>query len=180
MNVISTAKLPASSAGLPMRYLLPGQLFVGAEPTRCITILGSCIAVCLYDPGRAIGGLNHFLLPDASRDATREDPLRWGVSATEALLQLMMEAGARRGSLQAKLFGGAQIGARDVPAFLRVGARNIDTARAELQRHRIPVVNECLGGSMGRRLVFESHTGMAWVKMLGRHDSQGDVPERPA
>lgn len=171
--------LPPATSALPMRYLLPGQLFVGREPTRCITILGSCVAVCLYDPGRATGGLNHFLLPDSPREAGQVDPLRWGVTSIEVLLQQMLEAGARRSALQAKLFGGAQIGARDVPEFLRVGERNIATARTELRRHRIPVVNECLGGSAGRRLVFESHTGMAWIKILGRHDAQGGAAATP-
>lgn len=180
MSGSSLPELPAPDPGLPMRYLLPGQLFVGREPTRCITILGSCVAVCLYDRGRAIGGLNHFLLPDAPRDASQDDPLRWGVTAIEVLLLQMTEAGARRADLQAKLFGGAQIGAREVPAFLRVGERNIDTARAQLRRHRIPVVNESLGGSAGRRLVFESHTGMAWVKTLGRHDDPGGATATPA
>lgn len=157
--------LPAVPQG---QYLLPGQLFVSAEPTRITTVLGSCVAVCLFDSVRGVGGLNHFLLPGEPPNPQEREPLRWGVPSIAALLESVLAAGARRAHLQAKVFGGACITARDVPEALRIGDRNIETALAELERMLIPVVNHSLGGAVGRKIIFESCTGMVWAKELGR------------
>lgn len=158
-------ELPATPQG---QYLLPGQLLVSVEPARITTVLGSCVAVCLYDNVSGIGGLNHFLLPGAPANPQEREPLRWGVPATAALLEAVLAAGARRAQLQAKVFGGACITAREVPEALRIGDRNIETALAELARMRIPVVNHSLGGAVGRKIIFDSRTGMVWAKELGR------------
>lgn len=175
MNAATVMGPAFDASPVRSRYVMPGQLFVADTPTRFVTVLGSCVSVCLYDTDRGIGGLNHFLLPDSPASGDEREPLRWGVPAIEALVQQMLEAGARRAFLQAKVFGGAQIGHREVPAALRIGARNIETALAELKRHRIPVMNQSLGGAMGRKIIFESHTGMVWAKDLGR-ERQGAPP----
>jgi chemotaxis protein CheD len=142
-------------------------------PTRYSTVLGSCVAVCLYDVQAGVGGLNHFLLP-GTPGPEEQEPLRWSGPAMAALLAGLLEAGAHRRRLQAKVFGGAQIGVRSVPEKLRVGARNVDAALAELERLRIPVMNQSLGGGAGRKIIFESHTGMVWEKLLdGRATLRG-------
>lgn len=160
----------ADAAGPRPRYVLPGQVFASAEPTRFTTILGSCVAVCLYDAGRGVGGLNHYLLPGVPVNPEEREPLRWGEPAIAKLLDLMLAAGARRSCLQAKVFGGAQISARSVPDAMRIGERNIETALAALARLQIPVMNQSLGGAAGRKIIFESHSGMVWAKILGRTD----------
>lgn len=165
---------PVPPVELHSRYLLPGQLFAGAEPTRVTTVLGSCVAVCLYDEARGVGGLNHFLLPGAPAGSDEREPLRWGVPAIAALLEAVIAAGGRPRGLLAKVFGGAQITARQVPDALRIGDRNIETALRELDRLHIAVVNHSLGGNAGRKIVFDSHTGMVWVKELGTA-----LPRRP-
>jgi chemotaxis protein CheD len=178
MNAVSTLEAPEDAASVRSQYVLPGQIFVASVPTRFITVLGSCVAICLYDTDRGVGGLNHFLLPGEPRGSEEREPLRWGVPATDELLRLLIEAGARRAFLQAKVFGGAQISHREVPAALRIGERNVETALEALRRHRIPVMNQSLGGATGRKIIFESHTGMVWAKDLGRHDRQGAPPAR--
>lgn len=150
------------------QYVLPGQVFASAAPTRYVTVLGSCVAVCLFDPVREVGGLNHFLLPGLPQKPDEAEPLRWGVPSIVRLLEQVLAVGAQRGALQAKVFGGAQITARAVPEPMRIGQRNIETALAELDRLRIAVVNQSLGGALGRKIIFESHTGMVWAKELGR------------
>lgn len=162
----------APDADLSSIYVLPGQMFVAVTPTRFVTVLGSCVATCLFDAELSLGGLNHFLLPGAPVAGDEREPLRWGVPAIAALMDALLAAGARRGRLQAKVFGGAQISTREVPAQLRIGDRNVETALAELRRLRIPVMNQSLGGPFGRKLIFDSHTGMAWAKELGRHERQ--------
>src|SRR5579862_7121055 len=69
-------------------YLLPGQLHASAEPCQISTILGSCVAVCLFDRTRLTGGMNHFLLPN-SRQGEQES-LRFGDSSTVALLEMLL------------------------------------------------------------------------------------------
>ena len=160
----------ADLAGLRSQYVLPGQLFASAEPTRYVTVLGSCVAVCLYDTVRGVGGINHYLLPGNPVNPAEREPLRWGVPSIAALLERVLAEGARRASLQAKVFGGAQITARDVPSQMRIGERNVDTALEELRRLQIPVMNQSLGGAAGRKVIFESHTGMVWAKTLGRQE----------
>jgi chemotaxis protein CheD len=148
-------------------YVMPGEVKVAVLPTRFLTILGSCISICLYDRGTGIGGLNHFLLPGTPGAGERE-ALRWSSAATDALFAAVLAAGAAPARLEAKVFGGASINPHVVPASLRIGARNLECALAELARRRVPVMNQDVGGLTGRKLVFESHTGMAWVKNLAR------------
>lgn len=161
-------------ASLRSQYVLPGQVFASAEPTRYVTVLGSCVAVCLYDTVRGVGGINHYLLPGTPVNPEEREPLRWGVPSIAKLLDLVLAEGARRASLQAKVFGGAQITAREVPSHMRIGERNVETALEELKRLQIPVMNQSLGGAAGRKIIFESHTGMVWAKTLGRQEG-GEV-----
>lgn len=169
------AEVAAGATGLRPQYVLPGQVFASAEPTRFTTILGSCVAVCLYDAGRGIGGLNHYLLPGAPVNPEEREPLRWGQPSIDRLLDLMLVAGARRACLQAKVFGGARISARNVPDAMRIGERNIETAIAALARLQIPIMNQSLGGAAGRKIIFDSDSGMVWAKILGRNDGKGDI-----
>lgn len=171
--IAAPAGAVAGAAAERPQYVLPGQVFASAEPTRFTTILGSCVAVCLYDAGRGIGGLNHYLLPGAPVNPQEREPLRWGEPSIARLLELMLAAGARRACLQAKVFGGAQISARSVPDAMRIGERNIETAIAALARLQIPIMNQSLGGAAGRKIIFDSDTGMVWARILGRADGKG-------
>lgn len=177
MNAV-LADADAGGVSLRSQYVLPGQVFASDEPVRYVTVLGSCVAVCLYDSGRGVGGLNHFLLPGMPANPAEREPLRWGVPAIARLVELVLAAGARRGALQAKVFGGAQISAREVPGALRIGERNVETALAELARLQIPVMNHSLGGAAGRKIMFDAHTGMVWAKVLGRSDTAAGTPPR--
>lgn len=170
------AGVEVDEAGLRPCYVLPGQVFASAEPTRFTTILGSCVAVCLYDAGRGIGGLNHYLLPGTPVNPEEREPLRWGEPSIARLMDLVLAAGARRACLQAKVFGGAQISARNVPDAMRIGERNIETALDALLRLKIPIMNQSLGGAAGRKIIFDSHSGMVWAKLLGHTDAAGPAP----
>src|SRR5215469_7573188 len=88
-------------------YLLPGQLHASAEPCQITTILGSCVAVCLFDATRLAGGMNHFLLPTSP--SAEADSLRFADRATVALLEKLMAMGCRLDNIAAKIFGGAAL-----------------------------------------------------------------------
>lgn len=144
-------------------YLPPGQLVACSEPTAVTTILGSCVAVCLWDRRRSAGGVNHYLLPDWT--GPREFSPRFGPVAMEQLLQRMRALGCQDHDLEAKLFGGAKIlgGGSSEP---HLGQRNAAVARAQLATAGIPLVTEDVGGDRGRKLVFHSDTGVALVRKL--------------
>lgn len=158
---------PAALAGVAPAevYLLPGQARVAISPTRFTTILGSCVAVCLVDRRLGIGGLNHFLLPGAPERPVAER-LRWGGPAIEWLVSAVRESGARPDALEAKVFGGAHVAQGDAAPRDRIGDRNAASAFALLERLGIRVAARAVGGMYGRKLIFESHTGSAFIREL--------------
>lgn len=145
-------------------YLQPGQFFASAEACLVTTILGSCVAVCLWDETTGIGGLNHFLLPHWAGGGNASP--RFGNVAAQELLDAVLGLGARRQALRAKVFGGACV----VEAFRALGqplgSKNVIVARELLERARIPVVASDVGGRHGRKLLLDTASGQAWVQLL--------------
>lgn len=148
-------------------YLQPGQLYVSAAPARVTTILGSCIAVGLWDDEREVGGINHFMLPHQPSTLGPSD--RFANFAMPRLLDKLLMAGARENRLRAKVFGGAcvlGIGATGE----HLGLKNRHAAIAFLTEHRIPVVAEETGGEVGRKLIFHTNDGVVLLKRLTREN----------
>ena len=149
-------------AHAPLRvYLAPGRLYASGEDVQVTTILGSCVSVCIWDAQAQVGGINHFLLPSGSPASPR-----FGESAVALLIGRVLELGAQRGRLTAKVFGGACV----LEAFRAdqwsLGTRNVEIAREQLAAAAIPVVGEDVGGDLGRKLVFHVRTGAAWVRPI--------------
>jgi chemotaxis protein CheD len=128
------------------------------------TILGTCVAVCLFDTRLGVGGLNHFLLPRAPTAATA--PGRFGDSATELLIAELSKLGANRRRLEAKVFGGTAGALEGVSLSRDLGARNLEAALAVLLAERIPVVSQNAGGRQSRKLLFSTGDGRAWVRFF--------------
>ena len=153
---------PQTEPARAAHYLQPGFLHV-AEATTITTILGSCVAVCLFDPRRRIGGMNHFLLPRGNYVRGSEN--RFGEHAIPALLQRMLDAGAALRDLQAKVFGGGcASGTFQRPDHL--GLKNAEIALALLGAAGVAVVSQDIGGMRGRKLLFHTDDGTALVKYL--------------
>ena len=141
--------------------VLPGEYFVSRDEMAIVTVLGSCIAACLWDRFMRIGGMNHFMLPDGdSSDVSG----RYGSYAMELLINEMLKLGARRESMQAKIFGGAQVMANFTT--MNVGERNTSFVTEYLQTERIPIVSEDVLDIYPRKVVFFPSTGKAMVKRL--------------
>jgi chemotaxis protein CheD len=152
-------KIPDS--GLPRLEVLPGERRASVEPVEFKTLLGSCVAACLYDPEARVAGLNHFLLaaPRYSRTMrfTETEAGRYGILAMELLINDMIALGARRSGLLAKVFGGASVlGFARENRFLCVNEVNQRFIRDYLATERIPMVSEDLGGDLGRVIHFRS------------------------
>ena len=144
-------------------YLHAGFITVHAAPTWITTVLGSCVAVCLYDGSIGLGGMNHYQL--ALWNGVGLASPRYGNVAIDRLVQKMESLGGERERMRAKVFGGASVlgGAQD---SLRIGARNIEIAWDHLQRLNIPIVASDVGGQLGRKVKFDTQTGVAKVKKL--------------
>ena len=145
-------------------YLHPGELFASVDACAVTTILGSCVAVCLWDPVSRIGGINHFLLPEWNK-TTQPSP-RFGDVAMKALIDRLLALGAQRRRLEAKMFGGACVLRAFQERETHLGARNVGAAEKFLHDHNIPVVGSDVGGQRGRKLIFQIDDGTAWVKQL--------------
>jgi chemotaxis protein CheD len=145
-------------------YLHAGQLLASEVPREISMVLGSCVSVCLHDPTRGVGGANHFLLP--RRMGSTEAGARFGEVAVAELVERVLAFGARRSELVAKMFGGAELHAVARSGAESLGAKNVAIARDVLARERIPIVAQDVGGPSGRRLVFRTDDGSAWVRRL--------------
>lgn len=151
----------------PRKVLLyQGDLFSSLDPCTISTVLGSCIAICLFDERLKAGGMNHFVTPMLPAGCERCG--RYGDVATFQLVQQMERLGAQRADLRAKVFGGA------VPPWVKtsspfaVGTANADAARAYLGRLRIPILAERTGGETGMRISLDTWSGAVRVRPIQR------------
>ncbi len=146
-------------------FLYPAALFANKEPTQVITILGSCVAVCLYDPVLKIGGINHYMLPLWNGHGLASP--RYGNIAILKLIEKMEAMGSDTKSLKAKIFGGAEVLETENVSF-EIGSRNIELARSLLAEKEIPVISSSVGGKYGRKIMFHSDSGEVRLKYVGK------------
>jgi chemotaxis protein CheD len=154
--------------------VLPGEYFVSNEELVIMTVLGSCIAACIWDNKARMGGMNHFMLPDG--DST-DGFGRYGSYAMELLINEMIKGGARRETMQAKIFGGAAVMAGFTT--MNVGERNTQFVFDYLATERIPVVSQDVLDIHPRKVCYFPVTGKALVKRLAHsHPESLAVEER--
>jgi chemotaxis protein CheD len=161
--VVGRPGSPPCADDRPTLYVHPGQILTSRTPIRMVTILGSCVAVCLFEEESGVGGLCHFVLPRGI--GTGAAALRFGNLAVPELLARVVALGARPGRLRAKLFGGASV-ASAFQGANPLSRRNVDAARALVAARDIPVLAADVGGSRGRKLLFHPDDGSAWVKLV--------------
>jgi chemotaxis protein CheD len=151
----------------------PGEFYVSTKEEVISTLLGSCVAACLYDPVNKIIGMNHFLLVykkhSFDKPIIESEEGRYGIQAMELLINAMMAKGASRLNLKAKCFGGGDVlKLRGEPGGRQsVGSVNIDFIREFLKNEKIPMVGSALGGNFGRNVHFVGSDFSVFVKMIG-------------
>lgn len=145
--------------------VLPGEFYVTTTNMVIVTVLGSCVAACVRDRERGIGGMNHFMLPDNASDLLSSSG-RYGVYAMEMLVNQLLKLGARRSSLEAKVFGGARVLASMAQSY--VGERNSEFVLTYMKKENIPVVAQDLLDIYPRKVYFFPATGRVLVKKLVR------------
>ena len=146
--------------------VLPGEYFATRDEMVLVTVLGSCVAACIRDPGLGIGGMNHFMLPEQQGGEVVSTSARYGAYAMEILINHLVKLGARRNRLEAKVFGGGRVLSSLVSAD--VGSRNADFVMRFLKNEQIPVVAKDLLDAYPRKVYFFPGTGRALVKKLHR------------
>src|SRR5689334_9351229 len=145
--------------------IFPGQYFVTDRDIVLVTVLGSCVAACIRDTRNGVGGMNHFLLPDAARDASPASrSARYGSFAMEVLINQLIRHGAHREHMEAKVFGGGSV----LPDLRSsgVGESNARFIVDYLRKERVQVVAKDLLDDCARKIYFFPATGRVLVKKL--------------
>jgi chemotaxis protein CheD len=146
-------------------YLHPGRSVVSSRPAVVTTILGSCVSVCLWDEVLHIGAMTHYLLPKPL--AGGGDAARFGSTAIPEIYEELLHLGAR--SLVAKVFGGSSMNSLLAGQRGDMGSQNVAAAMAALATLGLSVSASDTGGSIGRKLLFQTDDGTAWVKFLEKN-----------
>jgi len=138
-------------------FLKPGYIFVSREPVIISSVLGSCVAVTLWDSKEQYGGMTQYFYPfiEEAERATA----RYGNAALNHLVKMFFEDGAVRENVLAQIFGGASISEET----LSVSEENIRIARQILNQMDIRIVSEDVGGGLGRKLIYNTLTNEAIV-----------------
>lgn len=152
-----------------MTPVLQGETRVADDPDMVMTtILGSCVAACVWDPIAQVGGMNHFLLPGCEKSP--DGALGYGVHAMELLVNGLTQRGALRRNLKVKLLGGAKMrdGGSDI------GAENANFARWFVENEGFELVDCCLGGRRGRNIRFWPVGGRIQRRFMEKTQSVDD------
>jgi chemotaxis protein CheD len=143
-------------------YLHPGQMCFCDRPSRVETVLGSCVAITMWNPRLRIGCICHAVLP---RNGGAQDPLKYVDTSIQSMLQVLERHSSRRQDVEVKLFGGASM-RRQTPNRKSVGSQNVDAAIALLSGEGFTLRTSDTGGTAGRKLLFYTATGEVFVKRI--------------
>lgn len=171
--------------GLRLRIVVhPGEYHICHPPMVLSTLLGSCVAVCMYDPIADVMGMNHFLLvgqrQHVGRSALASEGGRYGIHAMELLINGMLKHGAQRSRLRAKAFGGGNVlgtCSDDRSGFECVSRANVRFVREFLEQDGIPLLAADLGGNFGRQIHFTGDDYSVYVKKIHAQQTQAVVQE---
>ena len=156
----------------------PGEYYVSRRPEVISTLLGSCVAACLYDPINKVFGMNHFLLAYSHHannlSIIHSDEGRYGIYAMELLINDLMKHGAKKQNLRAKCFGGGNVLKlrEDKENRETVGDVNVKFIKEFLNNENIPIVGSCLGGNRGRTVHFVGTDFSVFVKRMGEQQER--------
>ncbi len=154
-----------------LHVLKPGEYFATSSDRIIGTVTGSSVVVCLYDRGRGIGGMCHFIVPGTiGTDGIVADEIaRHGVASMEYLLGEIVKLGGDRKQLKAKLYGSGYVGTDRQRSDIAMG--NIQFVEQYFELEKIVVEDEDLGGSERKKIVFEPKTGIVKKDSISTDDA---------
>jgi len=135
---------------------LPGEYHIVSKSGAITTLLGSCVAVVLYDSTAVVGGMNHFMLPESIRAKKfyLSSAGKYGMYAMELLINGLIKAGGHKKNFKAKVFGGGSVLGDAFNRTSRIPESNIRMALDYLKEEDIPVVTSDVGGDQARKVYF--------------------------
>ncbi len=154
-----------------INIIQPGEYYVSGEDEMISTLLGSCVAVCLHDPENGLSGMNHFMLPGriSEADIFADRSAKYGITAINDLLHHILEIGAVKSNLKAKLFGGGHITAINKVSHT-IPTDNIRLAKILIEMEDIPIVEIDVGDVYTRKVFMDVKTGAVFLKKTRRAD----------
>jgi chemotaxis protein CheD len=156
--------------------VFPGEHYVTSDPDEMlVTILGSCVSACIRDPIAKVGGMNHFMLPEAAGGGwdTLSDSMRYGNVAMERLINDILKRGGARQRLEIKVFGGGNV----MSSTSNIGHRNADFVEDYLAAEKLPIAAHHLRGNLPRRVHYFPITGRVMLLELQRTEQEAVVRE---
>ncbi len=168
--------------GKNLTIIYPGEYYVTDTDELIGTLLGSCVAVCLHDNVRKIGAMNHFMLPGKinERELPENDLTRYGLASMIKIIWEMLERGAQRENITARVFGGGNIlrtlGTPERPSM--ISSDNVRMAKLMLEMEDIPIVGMDVGSDYTRKIIFDVDTGRVYLRKIKGKDISKLVLER--
>ncbi|MEK6799816.1 MAG: chemotaxis protein CheD [Planctomycetota bacterium] len=161
-QTLPTAEASRSAGGIVHSVGIAGLKVVRA-PDRIRTVLGSCVGIAVYDRVAKLGALGHVILPDSKEGSG--DPGKFADTAVDMLMEMLVEEGADRKRIKAKIAGGAAMFATATQNGL--GDRNVAAVRARLEHHSIRLIASAVGGTRGRKMMLDPGSGDVLVEIIG-------------
>ena len=173
MASTQTVSKTRSQAGRPSREgevqsIGIAGLKVVRAPQKIRTVLGSCIGIAIYDRVANLGGMAHVILPDSNEGSGA--PGKFADTAVDCLIDMLMDEGAVKKRIAAKIAGGAAMFGDE--AAVGLGSRNADAVRARLAFHSIRLAGSLVGGGKGRKMLLDPATGIVNVQVIGEEPQE--------
>ncbi len=149
--------------------LLPGDLHVAFKPTLIKTLLGSCVSVCLFDLKQQIGAMCHGVMPQSNKPSIDKRTRFVDAAINHMISKLQSLHPHQKLQLEAKIFGGADVLHFEITTWMKnssIGRQNTIAARSSLKDFGIPIVAEKVGGKIGCKIIFLTHTGEVFFQSL--------------
>lgn len=155
---------PEPPTGVKNIHLQPGDYFWGDENYRIKTLLGSCVAICVWHPTRKIGGMSHCLLPARGNDPVPHISGRYVDETFDIFFAEMNRHATQRKDYQVKVFGGGNMFELPDKNGITVGEKNLQMMRLIMDREGMRITAQHVGGKGHRNVIFELWNGDCWVR----------------
>ena len=142
------------------------EVHISTPPDMLVTTVGSCVALCIYDRRKKMGGMAHIVLPVSERFKNNGSPYKYADTAVPALRSALVSRGSSSMDLEAKIAGGANMFPKLSKSVLKIGQENVSVIQKKIKQLGIRLSAKDVGGEMGRKIRFELSTGRVIVQKL--------------
>jgi two-component system, chemotaxis family, protein-glutamate methylesterase/glutaminase len=157
-------------------FALPGDIVVSKQKEVIGTLLGSCVAICLYHRKGGWGGLNHYMMPRLSMDSGLESG-KYGDYSLDKLIQRLLLWDGNIRHLEAKVYGGGDV-VGHLSSGRGIGMKNIMFAQERLHELGINIIDKDVGSDFGRKIYFNTQTGEVEVLKIAKSDQAKAMAEK--